>query len=199
MLAHVEQEPDQFGVPGVEAHPHAGQVGALGQRVDRHHAVDAGGEHGRRRAVPGELGVALVGEHRDAVARPQPRPPPRSLSRPVGFDGELTHSSRARSTSDSAIEARSSPPLRAAPAPAPAGSRPAAPPWRRSDRTPPDRGRCPAPAVRRRRYCGRRRHELLGPDAGGQLRRRDRRRPRTAASSQSAAAWRRPGDPAEGG
>ena len=42
VLAHVAEELDQLGVAGVEADPDAGQVGALGQRVDGHHAVGAG-------------------------------------------------------------------------------------------------------------------------------------------------------------
>ena len=39
VLAHVEEEADQLGVAGVEAGPHPGQVGALGQRVDGDHAL----------------------------------------------------------------------------------------------------------------------------------------------------------------
>ena len=71
MLAHGPQELDQLGVAGIEADADAGQVRALGQRVHGHHAVGAVLEHRAGRAVPGELGVALVGEHRDAV-RPAP-------------------------------------------------------------------------------------------------------------------------------
>ncbi len=65
------------GVAGVEPDPHPRQVRALRQRVQRQHPVGAVLDDARRRALPGELGVALVGEHRHVHAPgPTPRPRP---------------------------------------------------------------------------------------------------------------------------
>ena len=87
MLADLGQEADEVAVAGVEADPDPGQVRALRQRVDGHHAVDPVLEERRRRAVPGELGVALVGEDRDAVG-PAPRGrPARSVRARSGWTG----------------------------------------------------------------------------------------------------------------
>ena len=57
----------QLGVAGEEADPHPGQVRPLRQRVHGHHALQARLEDRTGRALPGELGVALVGEDRHPV------------------------------------------------------------------------------------------------------------------------------------
>ncbi len=67
MLTHRPQELDELGVAGIEADAHAGQVRAFGEGVDRDHAVAPALQDRTRRPVPGELGIALVGEHGDRV------------------------------------------------------------------------------------------------------------------------------------
>ena len=58
---------DQIGVAGVEADPDAGQVRPLRQRVHGDHAVEPVLEDRAAAALPRELDVALVGEHRHVV------------------------------------------------------------------------------------------------------------------------------------
>ena len=53
------------------------------------HARRARLEDRAGRTGPGELGVALVGEHQHPVRRPHAAAAARSSSRPVGFDGEF--------------------------------------------------------------------------------------------------------------
>ena len=67
VLPDLGQVAHQLRVAGVEAGPGAGQVRALRQRVHREHAVGAVLEDRAGRAVPRELHVALVAEHRHAV------------------------------------------------------------------------------------------------------------------------------------
>ena len=67
VLADLLQVVHEVGVTGVEADPAAGEVGALGQRVHRHDAVEPVLEDAAAGTVPRELDVALVGEHRHAV------------------------------------------------------------------------------------------------------------------------------------
>ncbi len=71
VLAHLRQVAHQVAVTGVEPGPHPGQVGALRQGVGRQHPVGPVLEDRARPTVPGELGVALVGQHRH-VAGPAP-------------------------------------------------------------------------------------------------------------------------------
>ena len=156
MLAHGAEELDQLGVAGVEADPDAGQVRALGERVHGHHAVGAVLEHRARRAVPGELGVALVGEHRHAVGpapgrlRPEVAQAPGRVRRRVGPEQE----GRAGVVGVDGVEVEPAEPPRCGRDRARRGTRPAPRPWRRSDRTPRDTARCPGRAVRRRSRCG---------------------------------------------
>ena len=182
MLAHGAEELDQLGVAGVEADPDAGQVGALGEGVHGDHAVGAVLEHRAGRAVPGELGVALVGEHGDAVGPPPGRLRTRGRPRPpVGFEGEFDQSSRARArvgrVDGVEIEA-------------------AEPPGRGRDRDGAAPGQLRPHGVGRIGHRGvqhrvpvrlaqpeqvrHRGHELLRPDAGGDRRRRDVGEPEAA-------------------
>ena len=73
VLAHLAQVVHELGVAGVEADPRAGEVVPLGQRVHGEHAgrCRCAGRSSAR-SGPGELGVALVGEHRDAALAPPP-------------------------------------------------------------------------------------------------------------------------------
>ena len=76
LLAGREQPRHQRRVTGHEAGAVAGQAGALGQRVDREHAVervaaDRRVQHRHGLGVPAEREVALVGDHdRAALAGP---------------------------------------------------------------------------------------------------------------------------------
>ena len=143
MAAHAAEELHQIGVAGEETHPHAGQVRALGERVDGHHAVEAGLQHRPGRAVPGELGVALVGEHgnpvgsaplRSAAGRPGPRSGWRANSTRAPGRGRHRRVDRSRSSLRTAAPDGA--------APARPGTPPAQHPWHRSGTTPPDRARC---------------------------------------------------------
>ncbi len=58
---------DEVRVAGVEPDSHAGQVGALRQRVHGDHTVETMFEDRTAPSSPRELHVALVGEHGDAV------------------------------------------------------------------------------------------------------------------------------------
>ena len=95
VLAHLGEILHQVAVTGVEAEPQSGQVGALGQRVHRDHAVDTVFEDGpsgrhrlhRRFTAPGELGVALIGEHRNTVLPAPTRGRTEIVERASGVSG----------------------------------------------------------------------------------------------------------------
>ncbi len=67
VLADLLQVVDEFGVAGVETDANPGQVGTLRQRVHGDDTVGAVLQDRPRRALPGELHVALIGEHRHVV------------------------------------------------------------------------------------------------------------------------------------
>ena len=67
VLADLPEVRDQVGIACVEADPQAGQVRPLGQGVDRQHPLGTVLEDRPARAIPGELHVALVGDHGNPV------------------------------------------------------------------------------------------------------------------------------------
>ena len=89
-------------VAGDERTPVAGQVRALRHRVHREDAfmaapADVRVQHGVRRALPAALDVALVGDQQHAALTAPVHDLLEVLlgsTRPVGFDGELSHSRR---------------------------------------------------------------------------------------------------------
>ena len=124
----------------------------------------------RRRPGPGELGVALVGEHRHAVA-PAPRRRRAEVGQAAGRVGRAssTQRSRARSASASLDGLQVEPRAggvgrrhRRRP-----GSRPAPHPWRRSGRRRPGTSTVSRSGSAQAQVLGGRRHELLGADARG--------------------------------
>ena len=146
MAPDAAEELHQLGIAGVEAHPHAGQVRSLGERVDRHHPVEAVLEDRAGRPGPGELGVALVGEDRHA-----PRPSPRRLrgqvaQAPGGIGGRVRpqHEGAVGVGLGDGVEIEAAECGPAGAAPARPGSRPARRPWRRSGTTPPGTAPCRA-------------------------------------------------------
>ena len=70
VLAHLGEVAHERGVTGVDAGSHARQVRPLRQGVDREDALRPVLEDRPRRAIPGELHVALVGEHGHPARRP---------------------------------------------------------------------------------------------------------------------------------
>jgi hypothetical protein len=68
VLAHLLEVLDEVPVARIEADAETGEVRPLRERVDGDDTVTAGLEDRPRRAVPRELRVALVAEHRDPVA-----------------------------------------------------------------------------------------------------------------------------------
>ena len=144
VLAHLAQVGHQVGVAGEEARP-ARRPGwtawTASGRPPRPRSPRLEDRAGR--PVPGELAVALVGEHRHAVGPPPPRRRPQVVRPPVGLAGELAHSSRARSASAGSMAARSRPARRRRPAGrARPGSRPAGPHGVGRVRRRPGTGRC---------------------------------------------------------
>ena len=132
------------GVAGVEADPDAGQVGPLRERVDGHHAVDPVVEDRRGRPPgPGELGVALVGEHGHAP-RPSPGGGGAEVGERAGGVGRAVHPERQgpRRRPRPTRSTRSRPPPGRFGDARPPGSRPAGRSGRRWDRRRPGPGRC---------------------------------------------------------
>ena len=199
MLAHGPEELDQLGIPGVEADPHAGQVRALGERVHGDHAVGTVLQHRPRRAVPGELGVALVGEQGNAV-----RPPPGGL-RPEVAQAPGRVRRRVRPQQQGAPGVLGIDGVELQPSePAPGGrNRDGA---AAGQLRPHGVGRIGhggkqhrvAPRLAQPEQVRHRGHELLGPHAGGDRRRRDVGSAKRRAS-HPAAASRSCGLPAEAG
>ena len=137
--------------------------------------------------VPGELGVALVGEHGHRRA-PGPTPPPRPgrSARPVGLDGLFTHRHSARSASSSATADRSRPPsARGGHLHQPAAGQARPHGVGRVGQRRGQHGVAPGRAqLQEPRRGG---HELLGADARRDLRRRRPTRRSAGASSRAAA------------
>ena len=181
VLAHGPQELDQLGVPGVEADAHAGQVRALGERVHRHHAVASVLEHRAGRAIPGELGVALVGEDRNAV-----RTPPGGLGPEVPqATGRVRrrvrpqHQGPRRVGGLDGVEIEAARPSRRGRHAGRRDTRPAPLPWRTSDTRRPGTAPCPSRLAQAEhvRHGG---DQLLGPHAGGDRRHRHLRQSEAA-------------------
>ena len=72
MAAGLAEVPGQVGVTGIEADPQASQVRPLGQRVHSQHPFDTVLQNRPGRAAPGELHIALIGQHRNASLSPPP-------------------------------------------------------------------------------------------------------------------------------
>ena len=86
---------EEAAVAGGEADAQAGQVRALGQRVEHDDVGEVGAgrfQHAGGRVLAVDLAVAFVGEHQEAVAARERGEPCRdrraSATAPCGFDGE---------------------------------------------------------------------------------------------------------------
>ena len=147
VLADLGEVGDQLPVAGVEPGPRPGQVRSLRQRVDGQHAVGAVFEDRARRAVPGELDVALVGQHGHAVGPP----PGRDRAEVVEAAGRVARRVHPQAQRPGGIGRGRSPTGRGAspgrPARAPPGIRRGWPPWRRWGSSPRGTARCRARAA----------------------------------------------------
>ena len=93
-IAQLEKGREEAAVTGGKADAQAGQVRALGQRVEHHHTGEVGPgdfQHTCGRVLAVDLAVAFVGEHQKTVAAGKPGELVEIASArdgPCGFDGE---------------------------------------------------------------------------------------------------------------